>query len=83
MESKKERQLWLRRPHCVPGTLHVLFHLIIKKSYEVGIIMILLQIKALTIQDYKYFAADQAADDLRTRQMLPDCGHQHQRQGGG
>lgn len=82
MESQKEQQLLLWRPHCVPGTLHILFHLITKKSYEVGIIMILLQIKALNLQDYKYFAANQAAGDLRTKQMPPDCGRQHQRQGG-
>ena len=49
----------------MPGTLHILFHLITKKSYEVGIIMILLQIKALNLQDYKYFAASRQPLDQR------------------
>ena len=57
----------------MPGTLHTLFHLITKKSYELGIIMILPQIKALNLQYCKYFAEDQEAGDLRTRQMLPVC----------
>lgn len=40
-----------------------------KKSYELGIVMTL--IKTLNCQYCKYFAEDQAAGNLRTRQMPP------------